>query len=215
MEIYFFVFGIIMAAIVAAAVLLTIIAFSLAGQIQPDGAKSRVLLPGFTLFSIGLLRPVLKKMFKFSGRNPLIVDATGVVAHNQLFAKKFKSVPAEECLVLLPQCLRHSDCPARLDPHEGFDCKFCGLCAICKIKKISDKIRVVVVPGGTFSKRILEESKPKTVLGVACPMELFDGLLLTDSLSIPSMGVMLSRYGCVETQVPVDAVVKMLGGVAD
>ena len=53
---------------------------------------------------------------------------------NNVYRKKFASVPFSERILILPQCLRPRDCPAKLN-ELGYQCMECGKCDITKIMK--------------------------------------------------------------------------------
>ncbi len=58
-----------------------------------------------------------------------------------------------------------------------------------------------VVPGGTFVRRIIEQSRPKAVLGVGCFADLIEGMKAAEMAGIIPQGVLLDTLGCIETVV--------------
>jgi hypothetical protein len=60
-----------------------------------------------------------------------------------------------------------------------------------------------VVPGGSLVYKLIKELKPKAVLGVACLKEL---IMALEEVRIPAQGVILSRDGCVNTDVHLEEV---------
>ena len=67
--------------------------------------------------------------------------------------------------------------------------------------------KVFVVPGGSLVMKLINELKPKAVLGVACIKEL---IMAAEELNIPIQVVLLSRDGCVNTDVRIDEVLNVL-----
>ncbi|RKY24190.1 MAG: hypothetical protein DRP79_08115 [Planctomycetota bacterium] len=167
-------------------------------------------LPGVTLAVMEFFRPVIRRVFGALFRDPDRLDRTCIMLHNQLEFPAYAAVPVEKRVVILPQCLRHPDCPARISSTEGIMCKECGKCVICRIREIDRRIRVFISPGGTFAKRLLVSQQPAAVLGVACPNDLIQGLRATARLGIPAQGVALTKTGCVETEVDFELVKERL-----
>jgi hypothetical protein len=115
-------------------------------------------------------------------------------------SRYFKIAPTDK-IVVLPQCLRSVECKAKTDAYKGIECVVCGKCVVGRLKKEFPNLRVFITPGGTFAKRIVLTEKPKAVLGVACAVELYEGMVLCYSRQIAVQGLELLRTGCVETAV--------------
>ncbi|WP_316560220.1 DUF116 domain-containing protein [Methanimicrococcus stummii] len=151
----------------------------------------------------------VKWVFSAFSMNDLLVDEILVEIQNAVYLEKFKK-QTERKVVLLPQCLRSSDCHARCDPLYGFVCTKCGRCDVGEITKEAEirDFKVFVVPGSSFVKKIFKEYRPTSCIGVACPVELSESMQKTSV--IPSQGVYLINDGCFETKVNVsDVVLKM------
>ncbi len=176
--------------------------------------SQRVLFPGATLTLLEIFFVPLRRVMRAISGDEHAAEKLGVRIYNQTRASRYASVPLERRMVFLPQCLRDNECPARLSSEEGFACKECGKCIICEIRRVAPEVRVFVSPGGSFSRRLLMRHRPKAVLGVACPPDLFEGLQAAARAGIPAQGVSLSRTGCVNTDVSFDDVrEKLLFGV--
>lgn len=130
-----------------------------------------------------------------------------IAAANKQNQKKFKKVNLKDRTVFLPQCLRDTKCPARLSP-EGIQCIKCGKCGIGDYLNFCEekKVKVFVVPGSSFIKRMIKKYKPKGVIGVGCLLEVREGIPLINRLGIPVQGVKLENDGCVATNVDWDKV---------
>ena len=121
---------------------------------------------------------------------------------NKMHVEQFRSSPYSSRILLLPQCLRSRECPAKLTEY-GYLCQECGRCRIPEITKLAKSLgyKVFIVPGGSMVEKILRTFKPKAVLGVACEKELVLGSIVCEKAGIPGQGVCLLRDGCVETDV--------------
>ncbi|MCC2509379.1 DUF116 domain-containing protein [Methanimicrococcus blatticola] len=171
--------------------------------------KKKIIFPKFVLFMLYLFYSPTKWFFSAFSMNDLLVDEILVEIQNTVFLDKFKK-QTERKVILLPQCLRSSDCHARCDPLYGFICTKCGRCDIGEITKEAEArdFKVFVVPGSSFVKKIFKEYKPTSCIGVACPVELSESMQKTSI--IPSQGVYLINDGCFETKVNVnDVILKM------
>jgi len=69
---------------------------------------------------------------------------------------------------------------------------------------------VFVVPGSSFIRRMIRKYKPGGILGVGCMNEVKDGLDMCRSAGLPSVGITLSRAGCVSTILDWDHFYEML-----
>jgi hypothetical protein len=171
---------------------------------------SLFIFPRLTFFLLEKLRSVIKFAFSLFSRDRYLVERMAIKVLNHLYRKRYTDIPPCERMVIMPQCLRDLECPAHLDPNLGLACKRCGRCVIDKVRSLNGTNKIYISPGGTFSVRILEAERPRAVLGVACPRDLFEGMAVCHSLRIPVQGVSLLRYGCVATDVNLDEVTKAL-----
>ncbi|MDV0444547.1 hypothetical protein MmiAt1_00740 [Methanimicrococcus sp. At1] len=171
--------------------------------------KKKIIYPKFVLFMLYLFYSPTKWVFSAFSMNDLLVDEILVEIQNSIYLEKFKKQD-ERKVILLPQCLRSSDCHARCDPLYGFICTKCGRCDIGEIQKEAEirDFKVFVVPGSSFVKKIFKEYKPTSCIGVACPVELSESMQKTSV--IPSQGVYLINDGCFETRVNVGEVVEKM-----
>ena len=168
--------------------------------------RKKIIFPKFVLFTLYLFYAPTKWVFSIFSINEFLVDIILVEIQNAVSLEKFKEQDQRK-VVLLPQCLRNSDCVARCDPLYGFVCVKCGRCNIGEILKEAEPrdFKVFVIPGSSFVKKIFKEYRPTSCIGVACPVELSESMQKTSI--IPSQGVYLLNDGCFETQVDVSEVV--------
>jgi hypothetical protein len=156
------------------------------------------------LLVLDLLYMPAKKITNMVGGNDFMVDIVSTEMRNILLKKQFSEVPYDRRIIVLPQCLRGIDCPAKFSSVEGAKCIGCGK---CKIKEIAARakelgyIGTYIAPGGGFVKRIIKKTKPGAMIGVGCPYEVNLGLLEVSNRGLPVQGVMLLNSGCVTTDI--------------
>jgi len=156
---------------------------------------ARIMLIGTTL-----LESVIKPLFWIARADDAIVDDVGVRLRNYISRQEFLKTPFERRFIFMPQCVRSTECPAKLTP-EGIKCVNCGRCGVGEAKEYAEGMgyRFFIVPGSSFIKRIIKKYRPQAIVGVGCPMEIKEGLDLCHSHAIPAQGVPLSKTGCVAT----------------
>ncbi|MHA2424044.1 MAG: DUF116 domain-containing protein [Candidatus Thorarchaeota archaeon] len=141
-----------------------------------------------------------------------LVNFTYIEAGNILNLDSFESVPMGKRILLIPHCLRDAEaCIAPIDD-EGYHCQKCGACIISEItlEAESKGIKWYMVGGGSHAIRVVKNARPHAVLGIAC---FDDAKLATEkigSYGIPTQAVLLSKDGCVNTEVDFDSVITKL-----
>lgn len=170
--------------------------------------KRRLFLPRILLFTVDSFYMQLKRLANFFGLNEKIVDLIGIEVRNSLNERDFAKVSPEDRILVMPQCVRHPKCPARLDSSTGIDCRSCGLCMVNDLKSEAERLgyRFYLVPGGSFVKRIVKAIRPKAAIGVACHRDLNMGMHEISRAECVVMGVPLLKDGCVSTEVDVKEV---------
>jgi len=163
----------------------------------------RDLFPRFTLFVLNLFYQPAKLFLGYFHINHIIVDEIGIALMNSIYKDKYGKTQMSKRLLFLPQCLRNLECPAKTSPQEGIICKECGRCEIADIKKMCDGhgIGICIAPGGEFVKRAIRDTKPLAAMGVACQHDLYETMRYVTSKGVPMTGVVLSKTGCVMTEV--------------
>ncbi len=171
----------------------------------------KIILPNFVLFVITLLYEPLRRLLAFFRIDPSLIDRVSVEIRNALNYPDFAATSMEERVLLLPQCIRSTECPAKLNPVDGIHCMECGKCVIAELSAICKElgIRMYISPGGTFTGRILRYSRPKAkaVVGVACYPNLYEGMLNAKLMGVAAQGVPLTTPGCVNTTVDYDEII--------
>ncbi len=126
-----------------------------------------------------------------------------VKTKNKASRLKFAATPYSERILLLPQCLRSTECPAELKEY-GYECQECGKCRIEEVIQEAKRLGykdVFILPGGSIVKRILSREKPNACLGVACLKELMLGSFICEKFGVAGQGIALLKDGCVNTEV--------------
>jgi hypothetical protein len=170
--------------------------------------KKKTIFSSFVLFMLYLFYFPNKWILTVFSKNDLLIDEILVEIQNAVYLDKFKKQNQKKVL-LLPHCLRSSDCHARCDPFYGYACTHCGRCDISEIIKEAKKrdFKVFIIPGGSFIKKIFKENPPTSWIAVACPVELSE---VMQKISIPSQGVYLLNSGCFETKVNISDVISKM-----
>lgn len=169
-------------------------------------------LPRLVLFILNLMyRPAKMLLANFHVDNKM-VNIAGIELMDYLSEEKYSNVPAEKRIIVIPHCLRDLKCPGKIDARYGVKCKKCGKCGIAHIQEICDenKIELYVCPGSSFVKRVVDRVKPEGVMGVACELDLYAVMRHVTGNKIPMVGVLLSKSGCILTEVDWDLVEKKL-----
>ncbi|MBN2251763.1 MAG: DUF116 domain-containing protein [Candidatus Altiarchaeota archaeon] len=190
-------------------ILLTFLFFRNTNAIKQVHSRATATLLKALLWVIDILYIPSKKITAMLSGNDTMIDVVATEMRNILLKKEFMQIPYSQRVVLVPQCLRNIDCPARVNSVKGAQCVKCGK---CKIKEITEKAEELgymgtyIAPGGGFVKRIIKSVKPRAVIGLGCPEEVNMGLLLVTSKGLACQGVILLNSGCVETDVDLNTV---------
>ena len=165
----------------------------------------RSFFPNAMSLLISGLESPLKSILNFLNLDDTIIDKTAIDLKNRLYRPIFSKTSFSERALFLPQCLRSTECPARLDP-EGIKCLKCGKCVIKEISDEAERLgyKVFVVPGSSFIRRMLYKYKPKAIIGVGCMPEVKAGLDICYKYKVPGQGIVLKKTGCINTVVDVE-----------
>lgn len=174
--------------------------------------EDKLVFPKLLLFTIDMFYGIFKKFSENVGVDAKIVDQIGVEVRNKVNEKVYKHVEPQEKIVVLPHCLRSTECEAKLES-SGLVCNNCNRCVIGVIKNKAEEkgIQVFIIPGSTFLKKIIEKNNFKAVLGVACYQDLNLSMMKLSKFSC--QGVPLLKDGCINTKVDVKAVFEKLGEI--
>lgn len=154
-----------------------------------------------------------EKIARKLGLSERWVEYTHIEFRNKMNEIAYKKVPYNERLLFLPHCMRSSTkCKAPYSA-EGLQCLSCNECKIASIKAKAEELGykgVFVCPGGSIVLELVNKYKPKAVLGVCCYKEAIIAFDSLKEVGIAPQAVLLSRAGCVNTEVNVDEVIEKL-----
>ncbi|OFV68151.1 MAG: membrane protein containing DUF116 [Candidatus Syntrophoarchaeum caldarius] len=180
--------------------------------------EKKTIHPNLLLTLIQIFYNPLTLVAEVFSIEPDVIDRVFLRLNNSVTYDDFAKTDLDKRVIILPQCMRDLNCPAKLSAFDGFHCKACGMCQIGAIKNLAEGLgmKLFIVPGGSFAKRILKRERPEAVIGVACFNELYEGLLNASLFDIQSQGVPLVRQGCVATALDYNALLDVvLAGVDD
>jgi hypothetical protein len=132
-----------------------------------------------------------------------LVNFTKIEAINVLNKTKYALIPMEDKILLIPHCLRDAErCIAPID-EDGYHCQKCGACVIADITLSAEAkgLKWYMVGGGSHAIRIVKNVRPRAVLGIACYNDARMAFEKLSEYCIPAQGVLLSKDGCVNTEV--------------
>lgn len=98
----------------------------------------RLIFPRLLLFTIDVFYGLFKKFAENVGVDDKIVDQIGVEVRNKVNEKIFNRIKPQDKIMVLPHCLRNTDCEATLES-SGLVCKDCNRCVIGVLKKKGKK----------------------------------------------------------------------------
>jgi len=185
-------FSLIGQAVVFSVVLILILSIIVALLVLYSFKTGNFFAARYMLLGIILLENVIRALFWIFRADDSIVDDVGVRLRNYINNKEFLKIPYEGRFIFMPQCVRSTQCPAKLTP-EGIKCVNCGRCGVGEAKKYAESLgcRFFIVPGSSFIKRMIKKYRPRAIVGVGCPMEIKEGLDLCHRHGIPARGVPL------------------------
>jgi len=156
---------------------------------------------------IRFLFPILVGIGRLLGIGKDDLRRSFIAVNNRLVLAEAKNVRPEKLLILLPHCLQFHECPVRITGNIE-NCKACGRCKIKDLVAISKRygVSISVATGGTIARRIVVETRPDIIIGIACERDLTSGI--QDTYPIPVYGILNKRpHGpCYDTDVDLDLV---------
>lgn len=141
-----------------------------------------------------------------------LVNFTIIEARNVINQSAYEYVKQKYRIVLIPHCLRNAEkCIAPID-EEGYHCAKCGACVIAEITQAAEArgIKWYVVGGSSHAIQIVKNARPRAVFGIACFDEATMAADKIAEYGISAQAVLLSRAGCVNTEVEIARVLEKL-----
>ena len=153
------------------------------------------------------LLPVITSVGKLFGIPKDDIRRSFIQINNELVRSSSFKAPPKRILILMPHCIQRDICPYRITVAVN-NCRQCGKCDFNELTKIADRlgIEMTVATGGTLARRVVVETNPELIIGVACERDLASGIV--DTYPIPVIGVLIDRPEgpCVNTRVNVDKI---------
>jgi hypothetical protein len=142
--------------------------------------------------TVRMLFPLAFAIGRLFGIQPDEIRGSFIEMNNSLVRASAPLIPGDRLLLLLPHCLQSFDCPHRVTS-EVRNCRRCGACEIADLIKLCDDydVKMSIATGGTLARRVIVETKPKAIVGVACERDLTSGI--KDSYPLPVIGVLNER----------------------
>ena len=171
----------------------------------------KVILPRLTILALNFVEDPLNRILSLIGVKTDRISTAVVDIRNAVFDQIHCKTSFKDRMVFLPYCLRNRQCPAKLE-EEGLICLKCGKCDIGRIKTEAESLgyRVFTVPGSSLIKKIILKYKPKAVIGVGCHSEVREGTNKMAAIGMPAKGLILNKDGCIDTEVDVERLIKLL-----
>lgn len=156
---------------------------------------------------IRYILPVITGVGRLIGIPKDDIRRSFIEINNELVrSSSFQSAP-KRILILMPHCIQRDVCPYRITVAVN-NCRQCGKCDFTELTRIADRlgIEMTVATGGTLARKVVVETNPELIVGVACERDLASGII--DTYPIPVIGILIERPEgpCVNTRVNVDKV---------
>ncbi len=130
--------------------------------------------------------------------------AAATTRRNKAMDAKYRAVPMDKRIALVPHCLRnHEVCKAK-DHGSYYICIECGKCKIADISKKCKQLGyngLYILKGGRTIEKLIAEQKPGAIIGVACSFEGAQGMELCEKHKLTVQFVPLTKDGCANTDV--------------
>jgi hypothetical protein len=184
--------------------ILFLVAIIVRGREVPGARRFRGILIRFFL-------PVITFLGRIFGIPEDDVRRSFIEINNELVRSSSFKAPPKRILVLMPHCIQRDDCPHRITVNVN-NCRQCGKCDFSDLTVSADKfgVEMTVATGGTLARRVIVETRPELIVGVACERDLSSGIV--DTYPIPVIGVLIDRPEgpCMNTRVNIDHVNRAL-----
>lgn len=190
------------------------------GEAEPNGhddsIKTRIRGLVAQAVSFGLnVSPtdLASKLSKETGiKDEKWVQFTSIEIINKVHGELYSRTKKSDRIVFIPHCLRNvKTCKATIS-EEGYRCAKCGGCVIQSIVEECEKnnTKYFMVAGGSIVMKLIDKYQPKAVIGVACYNELKMALEKTGERHLTTQVVLLSKDGCVNTEVNLKEVIEKI-----
>lgn len=154
--------------------------------------ERNLLFPGENQLTVKVLFPIAVAVGRLLGISKDAVKRSFIQVNNALVRALKDKIDSHRVLLLLPHCLQNYACIYKITATME-NCRRCGQCVVGDLAKLAEKYDVVVsmATGGTLARRVIVETKPTAIVGVACETDLTSGI--QDAYPIPVLGVLNQR----------------------
>jgi hypothetical protein len=154
--------------------------------------EKNLLFPGENQLTVKVLFPISVAVGKLLGIPKDAVKRSFIQVNNALVHALKDKIDSRRVLLLLPHCLQNYTCIYKITSTME-NCRRCGQCVVGGLAKLAEKHGVVVsmATGGTLARRVIVETKPTVIVGVACETDLTSGI--QDAYPIPVLGILNER----------------------
>jgi hypothetical protein len=154
--------------------------------------ERNLLFPGEYQLTVKVLFPIAVAVGKLLGISKDTVKRSFIQVNNGLVRSLRGKLDGRRVLLLLPHCLQNYTCIYKITATME-NCRRCGQCVVGDLARLAEKYGVVVsmATGGTLARRVIVETKPTAIVGVACETDLTSGI--QDAYPIPVLGVLNRR----------------------
>lgn len=162
--------------------------------------SGRKLLPPLTLEE---LEKIADEFIAYNPEFESFRELIIIETSNHAWRPVVMSVPYENRLLLLPQCLRKvPGCKGDFD-ELGLICAGCGACSICAYLKAADAVGMMslVAEGSAVIDKIMENDDIHAVIGVGCMESLKKAFPKMTESAVPGIAIPLDCAGCMNTTV--------------
>jgi hypothetical protein len=181
-----------------------LVAIILRGREVPGARRLRGILIRFLLPVI----TILGRLFDIPKDD---IRRSFIEINNELVRSGSFKTPPKRVLVLMPHCVQRDVCPHRITVNIN-NCRQCGKCDFSELIVVADKygVDITVATGGTLARRVIVETRPELIIGVACERDLSSGIV--EPYPIPVIGILIERPEgpCMNTRLNVEKVDRVL-----
>ncbi len=154
--------------------------------------ERNLLFPGGNQLTVKVLFPIALGVGQLLGISKDTVKRSFIQVNNALVHSLKGKIDGRRVLLLLPHCLQNYTCIYKITSTME-NCRRCGKCVVGDLAKLAERHGVIVsmATGGTLARRVIGETRPTAIVGVACETDLTSGI--QDAYPIPVLGVLNQR----------------------
>jgi len=157
-----------------------------------SSTERNLLFPGWNRLTVKVLFPIALSVGRLLGIPKDSVKSSFIEVNNALVRSSQSNADDKRVLLLLPHCLQNYTCIYKITSTME-NCRRCGQCVVGDLAKLAEKYGIVIsiATGGTLARRVIVETRPSAIVGVACETDLTSGI--QDAYPIPVLGVLNER----------------------